>query len=175
MRNYALLLSSLILISGLSAQIALPKDSSKTGEKIAKQDYIILNFNWNGWLNSGDKVNVSPFSRGFELAIMYDQPLGKSPFALGFGLGLSTENIFTNAFLRSSNDSVVWQSINLTINPQGTNRDWDRYKLGTTILELPLEVWFRLNPKKRNTFKITAGFKLGYLVHSKDKYIGTIS
>jgi hypothetical protein len=104
---------------------------------------------------------------------MFDQPLGKSPFALGFGLGLSTENIFTNAFLRNNKDSVVWQSIDKTINPDNTtNREWDRYKLGTTLLELPLEVRFRLNPRKRNTFKITAGFKVGYVVHSKEKYVG---
>jgi hypothetical protein len=174
MRNTAFLLSFLILATGLSGQIVgLPKDSSKTKDKIAKQDYIILNFNWNAWLNGGDKVDVSPFSRGFEIALMYDQPLGKSPFALGFGLGLSTENIFTNALLRSKNDSVDWVSIDKTINPDNTtNREWDRYKLGTTILELPLEVRFRLNPKKRNTFKVTAGFKLGYVVHSKEKYVG---
>jgi hypothetical protein len=172
MRTLPFLLSFFVLSAGLSAQIGLPKDSSKTKDKIAKQDYIILNFNWNAWLNAGDEVEVSPFSRGFEVALMYDQPLGKSPFALGFGLGLCTENIFTNAFLRSNSYSVVWQSIDKTINPQGTTREWDRYKLGTTILELPLEVRFRLNPKKRNTFKVTAGFKIGYVVHSKDKYVG---
>ena len=171
MKRAPFLLPLLILASGLTAQIGLPKDSSKT--KIAKQDYIILNFNWNGWLNAGDRVEVSPFSRGFEVALMFDQPLGKSPFALGFGLGLSTENIFTNAFLRNNNDSVAWQSIDKTINPDNTTtREWDRYKLGTTLLELPLEVRFRLNPRKRNTFKITAGFKVGYVVHSKEKYVG---
>lgn len=171
MKRAPFLLPLLILASGLTAQIGLPKDSSKT--KIAKQDYIILNFNWNGWLNAGDRVEVSPFSRGFEVAVMFDQPLGKSPFALGFGLGLSTENIFTNAFLRNNNDSVAWQSIDKTINPDiTTTREWDRYKLGTTLLELPLEVRFRLNPRKRNTFKITAGFKVGYVVHSKEKYVG---
>lgn len=171
MKRAPFLLPLLILASGLTAQIGLPKDSSKT--KIAKQDYIILNFNWNAWLNAGDRVEVSPFSRGFEVAVMFDQPLGKSPFALGFGLGLSTENIFTNAFLRNNNDSVAWQSIDKTINPDNTTtREWDRYKLGTTLLELPLEVRFRLNPRKRNTFKITAGFKVGYVVHSKEKYVG---
>lgn len=171
MKRAQFLLPLLILASGLTAQIGLPKDSSKT--KIAKQDYIILNFNWNGWLNAGDRVEVSPFSRGFEVAVMFDQPLGKSPFALGFGLGLSTENIFTNAFLRNNNDSVAWQSIDKEINPDiTTTREWDRYKLGTTLLELPLEVRFRLNPRKRNTFKITAGFKVGYVVHSKEKYVG---
>ena len=171
MKRAPFLLPLLILASGLTAQIGLPKDSSKT--KIAKQDYIILNFNWNGWLNAGARVEVSPFSRGFEVAVMFDQPLGKSPFALGFGLGLSTENIFTNAFLRNNNDSVAWQSIDKTINPDNTTtREWDRYKLGTTLLELPLEVRFRLNPRKRNTFKITAGFKVGYVVHSKEKYVG---
>ncbi len=171
MKRAPFLLPLLILASGLTAQIGLPKDSSKT--KIAKQDYIILNFNWNAWLNAGDRVEVSPFSRGFEVAVMFDQPLGKSPFALGFGLGLSTENIFTNAFLRNNNDSVAWQSIDKAINPDNTTtREWDRYKLGTTLLELPLEVRFRLNPRKRNTFKITAGFKVGYVVHSKEKYVG---
>lgn len=56
MKRAPFLLPLLILASGLTAQIGLPKDSSKT--KIAKQDYIILNFNWNGWLNAGDRKSV---------------------------------------------------------------------------------------------------------------------
>lgn len=171
-----LILGFLLLCTGMSAQgIKLPKaDTTQQKSRIVKQDYLILNFNWNSWLNAGSGVNVSPFSRGFEVAVMFDQPLGKSPISLGFGLGLSTENIFTDAFLRSDsgNVNVEWQSISKVINPNNEAREWDRYKLGTTILELPLEVRFRLNPKKRNTFKITAGFKLGYLVHSKEKYVG---
>src|SRR5690606_13062477 len=34
------------------------------------------------------------------------------------------------------------------------------------------EVRFRAKPNKRNTFKIAAGFKIGYIIHSKDKYSG---
>ena len=151
-----------------------PTDPGKKRPKPIKQDLLLMNFNWNGWMNQPGTVDVSPFSRGFDIALMGDIPLGRSNFSLGIGLGLSTENIFTNAFLRKDNnsDSVYFQSIRETINPDTANRGWDRYKLGTTMLELPLEVRFRIKPNKRNTFKIAAGFKIGYVIHSKDKYVG---
>lgn len=153
-----------------------PVDPKKKKPKPKKQDVIVLNFNWNGMLNSPDSMSVSPFSRGFDVALMWDIPLGRSPFSFAAGLGLSTENIFMNAFLRDSagGNSLYFQQIKPVINIDNptTPRDWTKYKIATTILELPIEFRYRMKPHKRNTFKLAAGFKLGYVVSNWDKYVG---
>lgn len=153
-----------------------PVDPKKKKPKPKKQDVIILNFNWNGMLNSPDSMSVSPFSRGFDFALMWDIPLGRSPFSFAAGLGVSTENIFMNAFLRDSagGNSLYFQPIKPIINVDNpsTQREWTKYKIATTLLELPIEFRYRMKPHKRNTFKLAAGFKLGYVVSNWDKYVG---
>ncbi len=158
------------------SQSVKPEEQKKKKPKPKKQDVIIFNFNWNGMLNSPDSMSVSPFSRGFDFALMWDFPLGRSPFSIAAGLGTSFENIFLNSFLRykAGGDSIYFAPIKPIINVDNptTQRDWNRYKIATAILELPIEFRYRMKPHKRNTFKIAAGFKLGYVISNWDKYVG---
>lgn len=185
MNKVLMLLLSVTLATGT---VAAQKNDNKTDSegtvinpkkkkpKPLRQDFIILNFNWNWWFNQPDNVSVSPFSRGFEFYLMYDIPLGRSPISFAAGLGLSTENIFLNSFLRDSAGGTqnYFESIEGVINADNpsTTRSWSKYKIGTTILELPIEFRFRANPRKRNTFKFAVGFKVGYMIGLKDKYVG---
>jgi len=166
-----------LLASNSQAQNRLQIKSGRDSTRSVRQDLLIMNFNWNGWMNQPDGMDVSPFSRGFEIKAMADFPIGRSNFSFAAGLGLSLENIFTNAFLRKELgvDSLYFTSIEDVINPEvnpANPRDWNRYKLATTIIELPLEIRFRANPRRRNTFKFTAGFKVGFVIDSHEKYVG---
>jgi hypothetical protein len=178
MKRFSAIISILfIVVSSANAQNRLQIKSGRDSLRSVRQDLLIMNFNWNGWMNQPDGMDVSPFSRGFEIKAMADFPLGKSNFSLAAGLGLSLENIFTNAFLKKELgvDSLYFSSINEVINPEANAanpRDWNRYKLATTIIELPIEVRFRANPRRRNTFKFTAGFKIGFVIDSHEKYVG---
>ena len=171
-------------ISTIMAQTTTPattettlklEDPSKKKPKPKKQDNIILNFNWNGMLNAPQTATVNPLSRGFDFALMWDIPLGRSPFSFAAGLGMNFENIYFNEFFRkNSGDSIYFEPIKPVINTGSptTERTNKVYKLATTIIELPIEFRFRLNPAKRNTFKLAAGFKLGYVVSNWEKYVG---
>lgn len=165
----------------LTAVMAQNKDESTTDEKKKlpkpkKQDVIIFNFNWMTMLNSDDSVSISPFSRGFDVALMWDIPLGRSPISFAAGINFSFENYFTNAFLQDSanGENVYFQSIKPIINSDNptTARDWRKNKYSTAIIELPIEFRFRLKPHKRNTFKFALGFKIGYVIDSWHKYEG---
>lgn len=148
--------------------------------KPKKQDVILFNFNWMTMLNAptgaGDSLWISPFSRGFDVALMYDIPLGRSPISFAAGLNFSFENIYTNQILRDSagGNSIYYDNIYHLINPDNpsTKRDWIKAKIATAIIELPIEFRFRLKPHKRNTFKFAAGFKVGYVIDSWQKYSG---
>lgn len=148
----------------------------KKKPKPKKQDLIIINLNWNGMLNQPDSMQVSPFSRGIDIALLWDVPLGRSPFSFAAGLGFSSENIFMNSLLRDSagGNSLYFKDIKTMINVDNptTERDWTRYKLGLAMIELPVEFRYRMKPHKRNTFKIAAGFKVGYVISNWEKYVG---
>lgn len=182
-KSLVVLFASVMFISLAEAQV-VPKtenaevsvDEKKKKPKAKRQDFILLNFNWNTWFNSPEGMTVSPFSRGFEAYLMYDFTLGRSPISIGTGIGFSSENIFSNAFLRDSNggNNIYFEKIEPIINSdfQDPKRDWNRYKLATTIIELPLELRFKLQPSRRNTFKMAAGFKIGYVIDTWEKYRG---
>lgn len=156
------------------------KDQTKTLPKPKKQDVILFNFNWMTMLNAptgqGDSMWISPFSRGFDVALMYDIPLGRSPLSFATGINFSFENVFTNQIIKDSagGNSVYFQDINGLINSDNppTKRDWQKAKIATAVIELPIEFRFRLKPHKRNTFKMAVGFKLGYVIDTWQKYEG---
>lgn len=147
--------------------------------KPKKQDVILFNFNWMTMLNApkGDgNMWISPFSRGFDVALMYDIPFGRSPISFATGVNFTFENIFVNQIIRDSagGNSIYYDDIQTMINIDNpsTKRDWNKAKLATAIVELPVEFRFRLKPHKRNTFKVAVGFKIGYVIDSWQKYNG---
>jgi hypothetical protein len=125
---------------------------------------------------AGDSLWVSPFSRGFDIALMYDIPLGRSPLSFAVGVNFSFENIFTNQIVKDSagGNSVYFDNITQMINRDNpaTKRDWAKAKIATGVIELPVEFRFRLKPHKRNTFKMAVGFKIGYVIDTWQKYEG---
>ncbi|MBE2247411.1 MAG: outer membrane beta-barrel protein [Candidatus Competibacteraceae bacterium] len=153
-----------------------PVELKKKKPKPKKQDLIIMNLNWNGMLNQPDSMQVSPYSRGFDIALVWDIPFGRSPFSFAAGLGFSSENIFMNSLVRDSagGDYLYFRDIKTLINADNptTERDWNRYKISLAIIELPVEFRYRMKPHKRNTFKFAAGFKVGYVISNWEKYVG---
>ena len=61
----------------------------------------------------GDSMWISPFSRGFDVALMYDIPLGRSPISFAAGINFSFDNIFTNQIVKDSagGHSIYFQNI----------------------------------------------------------------
>lgn len=155
-------------------------DQLKKLPKPKKQDVILFNFNWMTMLNApkgqGDSMWISPFSRGFDIALMYDIPLGRSPFSFATGINFSFQNIFTNQIIKDSagGANIYFQDIYNMINSDNPTpkRDWQKAKIATAVIELPIEFRFRLKPHKRNTFKMAVGFKIGYVIDSWQKYEG---
>lgn len=178
-------LSVAILALGLAISVGYSQTDTKTDQikklpKPKKQDVILFNFNWMTMLNApkgaGDSLWISPFSRGFDVSLMYDIPLGRSPLSFAAGINFSFQNFFTNQIVKDSagGNNIYFQDINNTINADNptTKRDWAKAKIANAIIELPIEFRFRLKPHKRNTFKMAVGFKIGYVIDTWQKYEG---
>ena len=112
----------------------------------------------------GQQVKNRWYTYGFSFQLMWDQPIKKSPVALAAGVGISNENYFIDRKInRDASNSTVLTAF---------NDPFKRYKLSTTSIEIPVEVRFRIQPERRNTFKINLGFKVGYMLGAKTKYVG---
>lgn len=131
------------------------------------RDRLVLDLNWNGWMNHPDSVEVDWYSRGLNAYLMYDLQFGKSNFSIAPGFGLGFDNIYNNSRL-SANDSL-----GTLITPINDSIQYSKNKLSTVFLDVPLELRFRSKPNSKNkSFKIGLGAKLGLLISSYTKYAG---
>lgn len=167
------LLNLLFILSFLSALNAQDKpkkadekkdDSSKEYDlknyKAAQNDRLILEVNHTGWLNTPSNIKMSWKSLGFNVALMFDKPIGKSNFSIGYGIGLYSHNFHGNADFVTRYDSTK-KFIVTDILPKTNNYTINRF--GQKILEIPLELRFRT--KTISKFKVMLGGKFGYVVH----------
>lgn len=157
-----------LAISGLWAQTPTPepaKPAAKVVKKPKRQDQIMLDLHSSQILREeGQGIKNKWYAYGFTFQLMWDQPIKKSPVALAVGVGVSNDNYFINRQVtRDATNSTVFADF-----PDA----YKRYKLSTTHIEIPVELRFRVQPERRNTFKINLGFKVGYLLGAKTKYVG---
>jgi hypothetical protein len=131
------------------------------------RDRLVMQLNWNTWLNSPEGIKPEWHSRGINVFGMYDMPLGKSPFSIAIGAGIASDNVYHNGRF-TANDTLTM----LTPFPDSINVK--RNKLSLTYLEAPFEFRFRTKPKGDNnmSFKMAVGFRGGLNVGSSIKYIG---
>ena len=115
----------------------------------------------------GTNTNWDPrgFNQGVGLGLTYNFPLGESSkHTVAVGLGMSSHNYFSyNRILNPyTNDSLMISE---------SYRDTDgfkRSKLNATYIEVPMELRFRI----KDQVKIGVGFKFGYMLAAKTKFVG---
>lgn len=174
MKKIALLTLSILLGVGtsfeLSAQTEQPVPKVNVPKPIKprpkRQDQVIFTFHSSQILrNEGQGVKNKWYSHGFSGALMYDFIIKRSNFSFGIGAGASNDNFYLD---KKITYDPTTQGTVFTAFPD----TFKRYKFSTTTLEVPLELRFRVQPHKRNTFKIAVGAKIGYMVGARTKYVG---
>ena len=166
-----LLFLSAFIISGMTVWAQTPTSPVepakpvKTIKKPKRQDQIMLDLHASQILRQqGQEVKNKWYAYGFTFQLMWDQPIKKSPVALAGGIGISNDNYFLNRKVtRDATTGTVFADF---------TESYKRYKFTTTYIEIPVELRFRIQPERRNTFKINLGFKVGYLLGAKTKYVG---
>lgn len=134
-------------------------------KKPKRQDQIMLDIHSSQILRQqGQEVKNKWYAYGFTFQLMWDQPIKKSPVAVAAGLGVSNENYFL--------DRKINRDANMNTYLSTFSETYKRYKFSQTFIEIPVELRFRIQPERRNTFKINLGFKVGYLLGARTKYVG---
>ncbi|MGE0568789.1 MAG: outer membrane beta-barrel protein [Bacteroidia bacterium] len=159
----------LFLITGLSfsqvnkdslqEQIDLEEEFSLKNYKADPWDRMIIEINHTGLLNIPSNIKMSWKSIGVNFALMFDKPLGKSNFSIGYGIGIYSHNFHSNADFVTRFDSTK-KAIVTDMIPKVNSYTINRF--AQKILEVPLELRFRT--KTINKFKIMLGGKFGYVI-----------
>jgi len=150
--------------------LAPPKnDWSKLDLSTRANDHFLMQYGVDAWPNVPDSVNTSGFSRHFNAYIMLDKPFQGSPhFSVGIGIGFGTSNIFfSNTYINLKSNTIRLPFTNVT-----STDHFDKYKLATSYLEVPLELRYSGNPVQPDKgFKMALGVKGGFLLeaHTKGK------
>lgn len=153
-----------ILVTLLSSAVA-QKDSMEFNiyrYKPEPHDRVVLEVNHTGWLGVADSLKEKPTSGGVNIMLFFDHPIKSSHFSFAWGAALSSYNIHGPINVAYTHDSitqnVIYTSLQKRITPYRINR------IGLKIIEVPVE--FRFRSFTDYQFKLTLGFKVGYVVQS---------
>jgi hypothetical protein len=146
------------------------KDWSKVKLTGRANDHFMMQFGYTGWAGKPDSINTSGFPRSFNMYVMLDMPFKSDPrFSVAAGPGIGTDNIF----FEKTDVMIANHEVNtLRFKNVSDTNHFNKYKLVTAYLELPLELRFCLNPENTNkSFKVALGLKGGLLLdaHTKGK------
>jgi hypothetical protein len=145
------------------------KDWSKLDLSTRANDHFMVQYGVDGWPNLPDSINTSGFSRHFNAYFMIDKPFRTSPkFSIAFGLGIGSSNIFfSNTYINLKSNTPTLPFTNVS-----EDNHFNKFKLSTAYLEVPLELRFVTNPAQPDKgFKVALGIKGGLLIsaHTKGK------
>lgn len=145
------------------------KDWSKVNLGGRANDHFMIQLGVTNWSGKPDSINNKGLSRSFNFYLMIDMPFKTDPrFSVAFGPGVGTDHIFfekTSVTITDKDNPLRFQNL------KDTNH-FQKYKLVSAYLELPVELRFCLNPENSNkSFKVALGAKVGTLVdiHTKGK------
>lgn len=127
--------------------------------KADPKDRLIFEVNYTSWLGAPPNIKADWKCIGFNFSTMFDRPLGRSNFSIGYGLGIYTHNFSSNADFIYQLDSANNQ-VTTIIQPKTIPYIANRYN--ERLIEVPVELRFRT--KAKSSFKIMLGAKIGYVM-----------
>ena len=157
MKRVLITLAAMLLSTGAFAQLI----ANKTDNKVTLGFDIFNDFQ----LATSENWDARMLNQGFSCALTYNFPLGESKHhTIGIGLGYTGHNYFS--YSRIMNPYSASDTLRI-VQYRGV-AGFKRYKVNCNYIDIPIEIRFRIN----NAWKIGLGFKVGYLVNAKTKFVG---
>lgn len=170
---FVVVLSTLIVASVFAQDQPQPKKKINLTNRA--NDHLLIQFGYMGWAGIPDSINTKGFSRSFNAYFLFDFPFKSNPkISAAIGAGVGTDNIFfdkTYVGIKDITPAVQFHDQSDTIH-------FKKNKLGTAVIEAPLELRFSSNPETPNkSFKVAIGIKGGLLIgaHIKQKTLQSAS
>ncbi len=148
------------------ATSSTPANTQKITLSNRANDHLMIQLSSDHWTGMPDSIksHQQGFSRGFSAYFMFDKPFRSSPkFSIGFGLGISTSNIF----FKNVDIDLKTSSTLLPFSPTDSTNHFKKYKLATGYLEVPVEFRYSSKPLEPNkSLKFALGIKVGTLINA---------
>ena len=163
MKNFLLLITVLI---GMVAS-AQTTDTKKITIPNRTKDHFMIQYGVDAWSGRPDSVRTGGFSRHFNMYVMFDKPFKNNPkMSVGVGAGIGSSNMFFN----NTNVNVKHVGTQLPFTIADSINHFDKFKVTTLYLELPVEIRYFSNPNNMNkSWKFAIGAKVGTLLKSFSK------
>ena len=159
-----MLFSGLIFSVSLQAQGEDNENNPIAGLKNYDRNFLLMDITHSNWTDVPNGIDVEGGSRGFNFYFMNDYGFGQSNVSFASGLGLGTDNVFTDGQFIETDDSTF-------LVPLGSEVNYKKNKLATTYLDIPVELRVKTNPgNKGKSFKLSAGFRAGLLINNHTKF-----
>lgn len=131
-----------------------------------REDQFYISVTYNLFNKKPSDVSQNGFSTGFHFGFIRDMPINdKRTFAIGLGLGLSTNSYNQNMAITEVDNQVIFNVID------ESEINVSKNKFATYLLEVPFEFrWRKSTPTNYNFLRIYPGFKLGYLFYNSTKF-----
>lgn len=165
MKKWALAFMILISCFGFSQS----NDDTTNNEELFKnyrEDQFYVSVTYNLLNNRPKDVSQNGFSSGFHFGFIRDMPINeRRNWAIGLGLGLSTNSYNQNISILEVNNDIVYNIID------DSEVNVSKNKFTTYLLEVPLEIrWRTSTATDYNFWRIYTGVKFGYLLYNSSKY-----
>jgi hypothetical protein len=130
-----------------------------------REDQFYFSVTYNLLADKPQGVNQSGFSSGFHFGFIRDMPINdKRNFAVGLGIGLSSNSYNQNISIFNIDDKVTYSIID------ESEINVSKNKFTTYLIEVPLEIrWRTSTATDFNFWRIYSGFKVGYLFYNTTK------
>ena len=163
MKCYIFLLLVLLGFLGFSQNDNTDKEELY---KDYREDQFYASVTYNLLTERPEGVSQSGFSSGFHLGFIRDMPVNeKRNFAIGLGLGISSNSYTQNLAILKENAEITYRVID------ESEVNVSKNKFTTYLIEVPLEIRWRTSTAIDYTFwRIYTGFKVGYLLYNSTKY-----
>lgn len=131
-----------------------------------REDQFYASITYNLLSDKPKNMSQSGFSSGFHLGFIRDMPINeKRNFAIGLGLGISTNSYNQNLSILKESNTITYNIID------ESEINVSKNKFTTYLVEVPLEIrWRTSTATDYNFWRIYPGFKVGYLLYNSTKF-----
>lgn len=135
-------------------------------DSLYREDQFYLGITYNRLLKMPQGMVQNGLSTGVNAGFLRDFPINKKrTFALAIGLGLTYNKYHQNLQVTKTTNGYDYVVLD--------NVEYDRNKLEHVTIDIPLEIrWRNSTPQKHQFLRVYGGFKVGYLVFDKTKFVG---
>ncbi|MBO5853532.1 MAG: outer membrane beta-barrel protein, partial [Bacteroidales bacterium] len=110
-----------------------------------------------------ENFDLRGINQGVSVYSMFNFEFENTPHFASIGIGFTGHNFYMK-------DAFLATPYGDEINFENVIYDYDRSKINTNYIDIPVEVSFKF----MDQFKVSAGFKFGILTYGKSKYVGEL-